>query len=125
MMTDLSIVALTGALVLTGLLVAGAFASRAWSGWLEIRKLELASGQPRADEPIAATAALAASSSWASTVETGLTVHTMPFWAGPHAVASRSSTTTFPPGYSRARRDGFWARLTVAVPPSASSYAAV
>ena len=56
MMTDLSIVALTGALVLTGLLVAGAFASRAWSGWLEIRKLELASGQPRADEPIAAAA---------------------------------------------------------------------
>ena len=55
-MTDLSLIALTGTLVLTGLLVAGMFASRAWFGWLEVRKLELATGRPQADEPIAATA---------------------------------------------------------------------
>lgn len=53
MMTDLSLIALTGALVLAGLLVAGMFASRAWSGWLEVRKLELATGRPQADEPVA------------------------------------------------------------------------
>jgi hypothetical protein len=56
MMTDLSIVALTGALLLTGLVVAGVFASRAWAQWLEVRKLELASGRPQADEPIAPAA---------------------------------------------------------------------
>ncbi len=56
MMTDLNIVALTGALVLTGLLVAGVFASRAWAQWLEVRKIELASGRPQADEPVAALA---------------------------------------------------------------------
>ena len=56
MMTDLSIVALTGALLLAGLLVAGVFASRAWGQWLEVRKLELASGRPQADEPIAPAA---------------------------------------------------------------------
>jgi hypothetical protein len=56
MMTDLSLIALTGALVLVGLLVAGLFATRAWFGWLEVRKLELASGRPQADEPIAAAA---------------------------------------------------------------------
>lgn len=54
MMTDLSLIALTGALVLAGLMVAGMFATRAWFGWLEVRKLELASGRPQADEPVAA-----------------------------------------------------------------------
>lgn len=54
MMTDLSLIALTGALVLAGLMVAGLFASRAWFGWLEVRKMELASGRPQADEPVAA-----------------------------------------------------------------------
>jgi hypothetical protein len=53
-MTDLSLIALTGTLILAGLMVAGMFASRAWSGWLEVRKLELANGRPQADEPIAA-----------------------------------------------------------------------
>jgi hypothetical protein len=57
MMTDLSFVALTGALLLAGLLVASVFASRAWAQWLEVRKLELASGRPQADEPIAPAAA--------------------------------------------------------------------
>ncbi|WP_319941205.1 hypothetical protein [Sphingomonas glaciei] len=57
MMTNLSLIALTGTLVLTGLLVAGMFASRAWFGWLEVRKLELASGRPQADEPVAAAGA--------------------------------------------------------------------
>ncbi|UUR09424.1 hypothetical protein M1K48_05730 [Sphingomonas glaciei] len=56
-MTNLSLIALTGTLVLTGLLVAGMFASRAWFGWLEVRKLELASGRPQADEPVAAAGA--------------------------------------------------------------------
>lgn len=54
MMTDLSLIALTGTLVLAGLMVAGLFASRAWFGWLEVRKMELASGRPQADEPVAA-----------------------------------------------------------------------
>lgn len=54
MMTDLTVIALTGALVLTGLLVAGLFALRAWAGWLEVRKMELASGRPQADEPVGA-----------------------------------------------------------------------
>ena len=56
MMTDLSVIALTGTLVLAGLLVAGLFASRAWASWLEVRKLELASGRPQAAAPVAAAA---------------------------------------------------------------------
>lgn len=53
-MMDLSVIALTGALVLAGLMVAGLFASRAWVSWLEVRKMELATGRPQADEPVAA-----------------------------------------------------------------------
>ena len=53
-MMDLT--ALTGALFITGLMVAGLFAYRAWLAWLEVRKMELASGRPQADEPVAASA---------------------------------------------------------------------
>jgi hypothetical protein len=55
-MMDVTAIALTGAFIITALLVAGLFASRAWAGWLEVRKLELASGRPQADEPVAAAA---------------------------------------------------------------------
>lgn len=54
-MMDLTAIALTGALLLAGLLLAAHFASRAWTAWLEVRKMELATGRPQADEPIAAT----------------------------------------------------------------------
>jgi hypothetical protein len=53
-MMDVTAIALTGAFIITALLVAGLFASRAWAAWLEVRKLELASGRPQADEPVAA-----------------------------------------------------------------------
>ena len=55
-MMDLTAIALTGALIIVALLVTGLFAFRAWVAWLEVRKLELASGRPQADEPVAAAA---------------------------------------------------------------------
>jgi hypothetical protein len=51
---DHTAIALTGALFLAALLLAAHFALRAWAGWLEVRKMELASGRPQADEPVAA-----------------------------------------------------------------------
>jgi hypothetical protein len=46
-------IALAGVLALCALLIAGHFASTAWKGWLDLRKLELASGRPQADQPVA------------------------------------------------------------------------
>ena len=54
-MMDLFATALAGALGLAALLLAGQFAMRAWSEWLDLKKLELASGRPQADQPVAAS----------------------------------------------------------------------
>jgi hypothetical protein len=53
-MMDILGIALAGIIGLAALLLAGHFASRAWSGWLDLKKLELANGRPQADEPVAA-----------------------------------------------------------------------
>lgn len=53
-MMDATAIALTGATLIVAMMIAGVFATRAWLAWLEVRKLELASGAPRADEPVAA-----------------------------------------------------------------------
>lgn len=52
MMTDLNIL-LTGLFGLTGLGLAATFTLRGWQGWLDLKKMELASGAPRQDEPSA------------------------------------------------------------------------
>lgn len=51
-MMDLTQLALGGVLLIAALTVAGLFASRAWAGWLEVRKLEVASGRPQPDQPV-------------------------------------------------------------------------
>lgn len=44
---------LTGLIGLTALVLAAHFLLKGWNGWLEVRKMELASGLPRHDEAIA------------------------------------------------------------------------
>jgi len=44
-----------GALALIGLGMAAAATLKGWQGWLELKKLELASGGPRADAATGAT----------------------------------------------------------------------
>ena len=48
------IVLAVGALALIGLGIAAAATLKGWQGWLELKKLELASGGPRADAPTGA-----------------------------------------------------------------------
>jgi len=45
------IVLTAGALALGGIGIAAAATLKGWQGWLELKKLELASGGPRADAP--------------------------------------------------------------------------
>jgi hypothetical protein len=48
---------LAGALGLTALVLSAHFLLKGWQGWLEFKKLELASGtSPRSDQPVAAPA---------------------------------------------------------------------
>ncbi|GAA4026399.1 hypothetical protein GCM10022281_01220 [Sphingomonas rosea] len=44
---------LTGLFGLTGLVLAAHFLLKGWNGWLEVRKMELASGLPRHDTAVA------------------------------------------------------------------------
>jgi hypothetical protein len=52
MMDTLSL-ALTGLIGLSALVLAAHFGLKAWSGWLDLKKLELASGRPQHDEAVA------------------------------------------------------------------------
>lgn len=52
-MMDMTTVALTGLFGLAALVLAAHFTLKAWSGWLELKKLELASSRPQRDEPVA------------------------------------------------------------------------
>lgn len=54
-MMDLFATTVAGAFGLAALLLSCHFAIRAWNGWLELKKLELASGRPQADEPVSAS----------------------------------------------------------------------
>ena len=57
-MMDLLSITLAGTLGLAALLLSAHFLLKGWQGWLELKKLELASGrqQPRDDEPVASPA---------------------------------------------------------------------
>lgn len=55
-MMDLTFLAITGLIGLSALVLAAHFALRGWQGWLELKKMELASGSPRSDQPVAAPA---------------------------------------------------------------------
>lgn len=52
-MMDMVATALAGAFGLAAILLFGHFALRAWGGWLELKKLEMASGRPHPDQPVA------------------------------------------------------------------------
>ena len=52
MMSVLSI-GLAGLIGLTALVLSAHFLLKGWQGWLELKKMELASGSPRQDEPSA------------------------------------------------------------------------
>ena len=52
-MMDLTAIALAGTLGLVALLLSGHFLSRAWAGWLDLKRIELTSAGPRADQPVA------------------------------------------------------------------------
>jgi hypothetical protein len=53
MMDSISL-ALTGLIGLTALVLSAHFILKGWSGWLDLKKLELASGRPQQDELIPA-----------------------------------------------------------------------
>lgn len=53
-MMDLFATTVAGTFGLAALLFSCHFAMRAWSGWLELKKMELASGRPQADAPVSA-----------------------------------------------------------------------
>lgn len=55
MMTATSLL-LGGLIGLSALVLAAHVFLKSWQGWLELKKLELASGRPRGDEPVAAPA---------------------------------------------------------------------
>jgi hypothetical protein len=52
-MMDLTSLLLAGALGLSALVLSAHFLLRAWHGWLDLKKLELANGTlPRSDQPV-------------------------------------------------------------------------
>jgi hypothetical protein len=51
-----TILALAGLIGLSALVLSAHVFLKSWQGWLEFKKMELASGQPRNDEPVAAPA---------------------------------------------------------------------
>ena len=52
-MMDLTAIALSGLFALSALVLAAHFTLKAWAGWLELKKMELASsGRPQRDEPV-------------------------------------------------------------------------
>lgn len=53
MMDTLSL-ALTGLIGLTALVLSAHFCLKAWSGWLDLKKLELANGRPQHDQAVPA-----------------------------------------------------------------------
>lgn len=55
MMSLLSIIT-AGLIGLTALVLSASFLLKAWQGWLDLKKMELASGSPRQDEPTASPA---------------------------------------------------------------------
>jgi hypothetical protein len=56
-MMTLTTLALTGLIGLTALVLAAHFLLKAWQGWLEVRKMEIAGGSPRSDEPVSSAPA--------------------------------------------------------------------
>ena len=55
-MMDLPSLALTGLIGLSALVLAAHFLLKGWQGWIELKKMELASGSPRRDELVASPA---------------------------------------------------------------------
>lgn len=55
-MMDLLTMALAGLLGLSALILSAHFLLKGWQGWLDLKKLELASAAPRQDEPTASPA---------------------------------------------------------------------
>ena len=53
-MMDMISLGLTGLIGLTALVLSAHFLLKAWNGWLDVRKLELAAGRPQRDEPVSA-----------------------------------------------------------------------
>lgn len=49
---DVLSLALTGAIGLSALVLAAHFLLKGWNGWLEVKKMELASGRPQHDEAL-------------------------------------------------------------------------
>lgn len=52
-MMTLTTLALAGLIGLTALVLSAHFLLKGWQGWLELKKMQLANGLPRNDEPIA------------------------------------------------------------------------
>lgn len=55
-MMDVVSLGLAGLIGLAALILAAHFALKGWQAWIEYKKLELASGSPRSDQPIASPA---------------------------------------------------------------------
>ena len=53
---DASSLALAGAILIISLVLAAAFGLRAWQGWLDYKKMELASRAPQRDSEVAPAA---------------------------------------------------------------------
>ena len=55
-MMDFVSLALAGLIGLSALILAAHFSLKGWQAWIELKKMELASGSPQSDEPVASPA---------------------------------------------------------------------